>query len=114
MNEIKLIPVYECSDATVWYNVIFKEGITVEKFVQYVVYNSQREWGDITIRPGFGNVITLEYKRGRLIDIKNPKQREAYELIKYSKVVSVTANGGWGLMSYFINAGDNAVKEEWE
>lgn len=88
-------------DCTSNYEARFDREFTVREFVDEVLKND-REWGDFRIvKDGcpFG-VETSEYRYGKLLS------RFSEETLK-KKIKSVTANGGWSSMTYFIRLADD-------
>lgn len=81
----------DCGDATSLYDMLFPEGATVRDFVDWVLTNSRRERGTLYIE-NLG--IELEYDNGR------GGQFNSSVLDK--KIDHIKANGGWGMMNYFI------------
>lgn len=95
----------DVGDGTSWYDVLFPEGATVGDFVEWVLTNSRREHGTLYIKNlgvgvfDFDNVVAeSEYgvgeRGGRFKGFKGG--------VLDKKIDHVVANGGWGLMDYFI------------
>lgn len=82
-------------DATSSYDVVFPEGITVAEFIETVVEENPKEWGDFL--HGFRNPVIAEYQRGKIV------YKPEFEKVKDRIVESAEANGGWSLMSYDLS-----------
>ncbi len=86
-------------DATSSYDVAVPKGMTLEEFINAVLDEKPKEWGDICL--GWSGPTLIEYKRGSLF---NPSKELSENLHK--EVVAVKASGGWSLMSYYLTLKD--------
>ena len=82
-------------DETSLYDVIFPEGMTVAEFIETIVEENPKEWGDFL--HGFHNPIIAEYQRGKIV------YKPEFEKVKNKVVEKAEANGGWSLMSYDLS-----------
>lgn len=88
----------EYGDATAPYNVILKENnVCVGKFIKDMLKQRPDDWGDIYI-PYCSNI---RYVKGRIIT-----GFLLLDEVYHRKIKRIRANGGWGLMNYFIEVED--------
>lgn len=101
----------ECGDATCWYNVTLSTEMTVKEFIQQIKKESGEEknhgwFGYFTIQSKTEHTWPfLEYRAGSLYKSKYQDRAPYKEILaKYGdkKITKLTANGGWGNMSYYI------------
>lgn len=93
MNLLKFQKTRDCGDATCWYDISFPEGISVHKFIRLVVNEHPTEWGSINF--GWDKKL-CEYNHGKR------KVCQGYREFRDLPVRAATANGGWGLMDYYL------------
>lgn len=94
-NKIKLICIAgPFGDATSAYEVMFPEDMTVLDFIACVLEEFPKEWGEFSV--GWKDIV--EYNRGTYKIIN----KELFDEVKNKKMSSVKANGGWTLMTYYI------------
>lgn len=89
------------SDATSFYDVKFRDGITVYQFINEVL-GTQKERGTIEIVKGRKTELFqngLEYSCGEITG-KLGKGISEEEIGK--TVLRAQAHGGWGMMDYFL------------
>ncbi len=82
-------------DETSLYDIIFPEGITVAEFIETIVEENPKEWGDFL--HGFRNPVIAEYQQGKIV------YKPEFEKVKDKIVESAKANGGQSLMSYDLS-----------
>ena len=88
----------ERGDCTTPYKVTEYEAKTVVEFIQEVLQENTDQWGYFKLAEGknwFFNSQKVEYKRGELKD-------EIPDEWQYRFIEKVNADGGWGMMMYFI------------
>lgn len=81
-------------DCTSNYDVIPSGPITLRQFVQYIISERKDEWGHIQLGR-FGDKI-IEYRRGDIT------ASDEFESVADMEIASITANGGWYCMCYFV------------
>lgn len=77
-------------DSTWNYIVTPERDCTIKEFVEAVLGRRQGEWGSFTIKGG-----DFEYKNGKMKD-------QIPEEILGKRMKKAEANGGWSLMSYYL------------
>lgn len=86
-------------DCTAGYRVNLDRDYTLQEFVDAVLTN-KGEWGGIKIAKrncAWYNYPTIGYRYGEITNEPNLPEK-VYEY----KVQSVSANGGWSAMDYFV------------
>ena len=82
-------------DATSVYEVSFSEGMTISDFLNIVITQKSKEWGNISLS---SKAILIDYKYGHYT-IRDDK---LYNKFKDKKIKKITAHGGWSSMDYII------------
>ena len=81
-------------DETSTYSCGFPTDITVADFIITAVKENPKEWGSIHI--GVFGPKLADYSSGRIT------YTDKYESVAHKIVLKATANGGWSLMSYYL------------
>lgn len=114
----------ECGDATSWYDVIIPTEWTVKDFIRYAVHTyakENKEWGAIEfahLRGYVSKIVEYDGREGKdgacwlyvgedhmSIDEREKfldNSREFYNQFADTKIISIRANGGWGVMDYIL------------
>ena len=121
MQKIKFIhtggPFGDCTDN---YDVEFPKDWTVREFIQYIVSEysvDEGEWGSFSVScRGYSHQPVLEYNRGAVSPygwsvklLGEERVKELHDIAldilhkkQDTKILRVTANGGWSSMSYYL------------
>ena len=95
-NKIKLVYLRgPFGDETSLYKVEWTGDITVDEFIFTVLKQFPKEWGSFE-SPILTKFAEYKYGEYKITNI------ELYEKIRYKKIISAEANGGWSLMSYYL------------
>ena len=81
-------------DETSIYDVVFPEGMTVAEFVEAILEEFPKEWGDV--KYGWQSPVIVEFDHGKI------KYGEVYNIVKDKKINKATSNGGWSYMGYYL------------
>ena len=89
------------SDATSNYEVTFPKNWTVEDLYDYIINDSEQRYVSFDVTNYFPNQHFVSF------DIKGNKENQfpGNKLLseKLSKFKPIRANGGWGMMTYYLN-----------
>lgn len=89
-------------DATSGYEIdLHKEEITVGEFIDAVLIQEPKEWGDVRIQfkdSALWDMPKVEYKNGSILEEGMTITDEHKSL----KIKSATSNGGWSNMDYTL------------
>lgn len=97
MNKLKFIHVAgPFGDQTSGYEIEFEKPMTVKQFMDAVITERSGEWGNFALKNDWTKKLA-EYKHGSITIINDSYYPAADKTIK-----SISANGGWSLMSYDI------------
>lgn len=81
-------------DCTSQYEVTFPSNITVSKFIELVIKENPKEWGDFGV---YWNWPIAKYRDGKLF------ASVEFDEYKDMKILRVQAHGGWSRMDYIID-----------
>lgn len=82
-------------DATSRYDVILDKQYTVKEFISAILEQNKDEWGEFVIGE-WPSKIKCEFSKGRI------KTNFSDEKYLDMNIKSVTAQGGWTFMNYYI------------
>lgn len=88
------------ADCTAGYSVDLDKEYTLQEFIDAVLTNKKDEWGGIKIAKrdcAWYRYPCINYRYGKIISDPNLPE-EVYDY----KIKSVSADGGWTAMDYFI------------
>ena len=76
------------------YNAEFVTNPTLEEFVEWVIKNHPKDWGEIN---SVRNAIYVEYEEGKIV-----RRCKNYSSIKGRKISLKYVDGGWSMMDYTV------------
>ena len=82
-------------DETCSYNVTFPNGATFRDLMKFIL--KRYEWGDIRLGRSLFGPIVAKYDKDKFYG-----DPEKLADIEWKRLKAVEANGGWGLMSYYV------------
>lgn len=92
----------EFGDCTKGYDVKLRKKLTLEEFVNTIITENSKEWGQVERWERIGesnykHIIYVEYRYGE-IKTKNPE----YENDKNKTIKKIISRGGWSSMDYNV------------
>ena len=91
----------EGRDGTSWYNVLLHEDYTIRNFIKDVLTQYKDSWGYIHIEKDGIQIASYSYVYGKL------KWKSKFKKLPTNKkIISVTANGGYSHLSFYLTITD--------
>jgi hypothetical protein len=99
MNNFKLVRKEGYSDATSSYDVVVSGTFTVGEFIDCVLKTRLDDWGEFLAGTHWSDPKICDYSKGTITSSMVDEYDDRY---KDKPIKSITAHGGWSLMSYYL------------